>query len=86
MYTQDFLLYKECNLSSFIELQKLNFDFILPFISFCLGKLGMPFDLSRFLYNSVGYYLMGNMFLTICDTNKYLKGIKIYIYMLFCLS
>ena len=83
MYTQDFLLYKECNLSSFIELQKLNFDFILPFISFCLGKLGMPFDLSRFLYNSVGYYLMGNMFLTICDTNKYLKGDKnIYLYAL----
>lgn len=81
MYTQDFLLYKDCDFNSFLELQRLNFDFVLPSISFLLGKLGLPFDLSRFFYNFVSYYLIGDMFLMISGENKHLKGNK-YIYAL----
>ena len=64
-YTKDYLLYKDCSWNYFLELVAFKFDYVLSFLSFLIGKIGLNFEVYRFLYNFIGYYLLGSLYLDI---------------------
>ena len=64
-YTQDFLLYKDCSWTFFLELLSLKFDFLLSFLSYGVGRLGLEFEVCKFIYNFIAYYLLGLIYLDI---------------------
>lgn len=81
-YTMDFYMYKDCDWDSFLMLALLKNDFMLPLISYILGVLEWNFDLSRFIYNFWGYYLLGVLYLDIVKNNPELQAKKIAVYAL----
>lgn len=83
-YTEDYYLYKYCDWNTFLELLTFKFDFLLSFLSYLIAKLELNFDLVRFLFNTISYYLIGCIYLDICKGNKYLsENQKIGLYALF---
>ena len=81
-YTTDFYMYKECNWNTFLILALLKNDFMLPMISYILGVFDWNFDISRFIYNFWGYYLLGLLYLDIVKSNPALQVRKVFIYAL----
>lgn len=79
-YTMDFYMYKDCDWHSFLVLALLKNDFMLPLLSYILGLLDWNFDLSRFIYNFWGYYLLGALYIDIVKRNLALQVKKNYIY------
>lgn len=71
-YYQDFLLYKGLDWDTFLLLATINFDYLLALISYFLGIVNIPFDISRFIYNFLGYYLLGKLYLQIRKDNPIL--------------
>lgn len=83
-YTQDYYIYKDCDWNLFVKLLTLRFDFLLSFLSYFIGKLGLNFDFTRFLFNFSAFYLIGNIYLDICKNNKQLRNnTKIGVYIVF---
>lgn len=79
-YTEDFYLYyKDCDWNALIRLIQFKVELFLPLLSYLLGKLGIPFDISRLIYAFISYYLMGKMLLSICQNNEKIIG-KVYLY------
>ncbi|MCR8872912.1 EpsG family protein [Phocaeicola barnesiae] len=78
-YAEDFNLYKDCDWSTFTILLVFKFDYFLPFISFCIGKLGGTVELTRFIFTFLSYYLLFDLFLLIVKDNKSLLERNIYI-------
>lgn len=77
-YQMDYYMYDGLSFSQFLIHASLNFDYLLSFISYFIGKIGLNFDITRFLYNSVTYLLLGNIYLDILNNNDYLKYNKRY--------
>lgn len=84
-YAEDFNLYKNCDWNSFIILLALKFDYVLPFLSYCLGKLGATPELTRFIFAFLSYYLLFDLFFLILKKNPVLNEKKIYLYALIIL-
>ena len=86
-YTKDYLLYKDSSWDFFLELTSIKFDFLLSFLSYGVGKLGIEFELCKFLYNFTGYYLLGLIYLDILQKKKkQLSGIHSYYLLGFFIS
>lgn len=90
-YTEDYYLYKDLNFEDFIFLLGFKFDYFLSFITYSLGYFDLNFDLSRFLYNFIGYLLLGNLYLKIINKNPFLQTSKylllsLVIFMTFSIS
>ena len=81
-YTMDYELYKGLEWGDFLLLAGLKNELMLPLISYGIGELGLHFDLSRFLYNFLGYYLLGLLYLDIVKHNPNLQRGKIALYAL----
>lgn len=81
-YYEDYKLYKDLDWSSFSFLMSLNFDFLLSFLSYSMGKLNIPFDFSRFIYNGVAYLLYGFIYLDIIKSNKIYNNKKYRLFLL----
>lgn len=81
-YTKDYFLYKDCNWDYFLELVAFKFDFVLSFLSYFLGKIGLNFEICRFLYNFWGYYLLGVLYIDIVNRRFSLLSNKYDIYYL----
>ena len=64
--------YQGLDFDSFLLLALVNFDYTLSFLLYGLSLLGIPCDLSRFIFNFIGYYLMGKLFLQIVYDNNIL--------------
>jgi hypothetical protein len=82
-YTLDYYTYLEFDWAEFVASLDDKFDYLLPILSFSLGKLGLDFDISRFLYNFFAYYLLGRLYLDVCSRNEYLNDKRIAFYILF---
>ncbi len=70
-YTTDFLSVKGVSWAEFKFFLTLKQDWLLPYISYIIGKLGLNFDLSRFIYNFVSYLLLGLLYTDITDSNPH---------------
>lgn len=81
-YAMDYEMYKGLEWSDFLFVALLQKDLMLPLLSFFIGELGLHFDLSRFLYNFIGYYLLGILYLDIIQNNLYLHRKKVALYAL----
>ena len=84
-YAEDFNLYKDCDWSTFTILLVFKFDYFLPLISFCIGKLGGTVELTRFIFAFISYLLLFDLILLIVKDNKSLLERNIYIYALIIL-
>lgn len=73
-YTKDYFLYKDCSWDYFLELVAFKFDYVLSLMSYFLGKIGLNFEVCRFLYNFIGYYLLGSLYISILSG----KNISLY--------
>lgn len=71
-YTIDYLLYKDYSWGYFLDIVTFKFDYVLSFFSFFLGKIGLNFEIYRFVYNFIGYYLLGSMYINIVTEKKIL--------------
>lgn len=76
-YYKDFNLYQGLSWDTFLLYALLNFDYILSFLSYFLSELNLNFDLTRFIYNFLGYLLLGKLFLNITEDNKELRDDKV---------
>lgn len=81
-YAEDFNLYKTCDWETFQVLLIFKFDYLLPFLSFAIGKLGGSVELTRFIFASVSYYLLFDLFCLVLKGNELLDSKRIYIYAL----
>lgn len=89
-YTEDAQIIKDLNWQDFLIYASLKFDFLLIFLSYLLTHLDINFDVSRFIYNSISYILLGLLYLKIVNTNKYISKkdnwILLLIFMPFAIS
>lgn len=69
-YTQDAYIIKDLNWNDFLLFSSLKFDFLLIYLSYGLSYLNLNFDLSRFIYNSISYILLGLLYLKLVNSNK----------------
>lgn len=76
-YYKDFNLYQGLSWDTFLLYALVNFDYILSFLSYFLSVLNLNFDLTRFIYNFIGYLLLGKLFLNITEDNKELRDDKV---------
>ena len=81
-YTMDYELYKGLDWGDFFLLAGLKNELMLPLISYGISELGLYFDLSRFLYNFLGYFLLGFLYVGIVRNNPNLQDKKIALYAL----
>lgn len=72
-YTMDYELYKGMSWDDFWLFASVKNEFMLPLISYILGYFDLNFDLSRFVYNAWGYYLLGSIYLDIVTNNLNFK-------------
>ena len=75
-YTQDFYSYKDIKFDDFLFLLSFKFDYLLSLISYWLGHFDLNFDLTRFIYNFIGYLLLGNIYIKIIRKNSFLQTCK----------
>lgn len=68
-YTQDFILIRDASWDDFKMFLLFKQDWLLPYLSYLLGRLGLNFDLSRFIYNFISYWLLGLIYLDIIKSN-----------------
>lgn len=68
-YTLDYFQIRDISWTDFKIFLLLKQDWLLPYLSYGLGKLGLHFDLSRFIYNFVSYWLLGLIYLDISKSN-----------------
>ncbi len=73
-YTLDFQTYKGLDWNSFLYFISFKFDYLLSFVSYAIGIIDLNFDLSRFIYNFIGYLILGNICLDIIGNNNSIKG------------
>ena len=66
-----FFVYRDCSWTSFLELLSIKFDFLLSFLSYGFGKIGIGFEACKFVYNFIGYYLLGLIYLDILKKKEY---------------
>lgn len=81
-YTMDYELYKGLDWNTFVIIASIKRDLMLPIISYFIGNLELNFDLYRLLYNFLGYYLLGLIYLDIVNRNINLQKKKVLIYAL----
>lgn len=81
-YTMDYELYKGLEWGDFLLLASLKNELMLPLISYGISELGLHFDLSRFLYNFLGYLLLGLLYLDIVRANLNLRNKNVALYAL----
>lgn len=84
-YAEDFNLYKDSDWDTFILLLVLKFDYVLPFLSYCIGKLGGAPELTRFIFAFLSYYLLFDLFFLIIKRNSVLCEKRLYLYALIIL-
>lgn len=84
-YTDNYYMYKYCNWNNFIDIIQFKFDYVLPFLSYVLARLNLPFDLSRFFFNFLGYYFLSRIMISICKHNPSFNDKKSYLYALIIL-
>lgn len=75
-YTMDYEMYKGLDWNDFWLLASLKNELMLPLISYFISKLSLNFDISRFIYNFLGYFLLGLTYLDIVHNNVYLQYLK----------
>ena len=81
-YTLDYEMYKGLDWEDFLLLAGLKNELMLPLISYGVSELGLHFDLSRFLYNFLGYFLLGLLYIDIVRNNPNLQNKKVALYAL----
>ena len=81
-YTMDYELYKGLEWGDFLLYAGLKNELMLPLISYGISALGLNFDLTRFLYNFLGYYLLGLLYLDIVRNNVHLQNRRVALYAL----
>ncbi len=72
-YTQDALFIKNLSWDEFLVYSFVKFDYFLVYLSYVLTHLGVNFDISRFIYNTIGYLLLSKIFLELLEYNKEIK-------------
>lgn len=78
-YTQDYYSWADMNWGDFVSSLEFRFDYLLPFLSFACAKLGLHFEIVRFLYVFVSYQIIFYIFTDIVSKNPYLRDSRIYI-------
>lgn len=68
-YYLDYTTYKGLDWNSFLVYSLLEFDYLLSFLLYGLASNGLPCDLSRFLFNFVGFFLLGKLFVQLIEDN-----------------
>ncbi len=72
-YTLDFQMYKGLDWDSFLYAISFKFDYLLSFISYIVGLVDINFDVVRFLFNFLGYYIFSIICLDIIQNNSFLR-------------
>jgi hypothetical protein len=70
-YQLDFTYFKSLQLNQFANLPKL--DFVLPWILFLVGKIGLNFEFVRFFLCIISYILYFKIYVGIINTNDNLR-------------
>lgn len=81
-YTLDYELYKGLEWGDFLFIAALKNELMLPTISYFIGRLDLNFDISRFIYNFLGYYYLGKIYYDITQNNSFLQEKKTSFYAL----
>ncbi len=68
-YYMDYTTYKDLDFNTFLVYAFLEFDYFLSFLLYGMASIGLPCDLSRFIFSFVGYYLTGNLFIQVMKDN-----------------
>lgn len=71
-YYKDYTLFSGLKWDDFLFLALIKFDYILSFLLYALSENGLSCDLSRFVFNFVGYLLTGLLFVDIVKANRHL--------------
>ncbi len=89
-YTREYIYIKDFNWEQFKDFLFIKQECLLPYISYLFGRLNIPFDYSRFIYNFIAYYLLGRIYVDAVNGNgHYTKRNSIYflgMFMSFSLS
>lgn len=72
-YTIQSYAYKDLDWIQFWFMAILQRDLMLPIVTWITGELNFQFDITRFIYNFWGTYLLGMLFLDIISINPKLK-------------
>lgn len=78
-YTMKMLVYNSLPWDKFIGLLTVNMDFLLYLVGYILDKIHIPFDLTRFLYNFFGYYVLCMLYRDLRRDNSILNNKKVVI-------
>ncbi len=69
-YYKIYGLFQGLDWSNFIFYALIDFDYFLSFLLYFLSSVGLPCDLSRFLFNFMGFLLAGDLFVHILNNHK----------------
>lgn len=72
-YQMDFYKYQGLDFNTFLFVVGVDFNFFLSFLSYFVGKLGLNFDITRFIYNFIAYSILGKLFIDIVYSNLNIK-------------
>lgn len=79
-YYVDFKTISNVSWDNFIFFLTFRNDYLLFFIEYLLAKCHLNFDLYKFLYNFISYYILGKLFIDVVDSHEKLTpAIKILI-------
>lgn len=81
-YYRDYVTYQGLDFNEFLILALLNLDYSLSFLLYGLTILNIPCDISRFIFNSLGIFLLGRVYLQLVLDNAALQNKKVRIYAL----
>lgn len=79
-YTREYFVIKDYfDWEQFKDYLLIKQEFLLPYISYIFSKLNIPFDFSRFIYNFIAYYLLGDIYISEISRNcHYTKKYSAY--------
>lgn len=83
-YYTDFNNYKPLNLQEMLEVLQYSNDYLMPIVYWCIAKVGMSADLTRFIYNCTGFLLYFKIFynLTSGTNNIAVRKVLLFIFVL----
>jgi hypothetical protein len=73
-YYRDYTLYQGLDFDVFLLYALIEFDYLLSFLLFGLSTVELPCDLSRFIFNFIGFYLLGKLYFQIVLDNSMLQN------------
>lgn len=69
-YYKDYITYQNLDWDYFLLYALVEFDYFLSFLLYFCSSVGIPCDITRFIFNFLGFFLLGDLYLNILNKHS----------------